>query len=607
MASVLLLLAALAVLATSDRPSHPGETGKLYGAQYWTSIHQYTDVLCALCHTSHSATFMVPVLQYHGYLTSGQDNHAAQTEFVCLDSQPEDRTASARDDYCGCAHEYVMTREQLTHEVEKLSEAGIKISVKMDLLTDENNKLTEKVAKVTADNEMLADQVDRLEEEKGKLAMQVQNLTHQNTGVAGSTFVRWGRTRCPDEATIIYTGYGGGSSFTSTGSGANSLCLSAEPVFDGKSHPTDTGKLYGIEYYISNHLYTDVVCVLCYTSFSATFMVPGTNRSDDPTPLEAAVAQQAQELSALKAENSAMKAELAAMRTELNAKISNVQSSQGSTFVRWGRTVCPPGSDIIHTGYAGGAGYTNSGSGANRVCLTDKPVFDDHTMLSGGHGNLHGAQYWVQGHQRTDVFSDKAVSGTGFKMFYSIHPANQQPERLTSGLFNCSVPYFHTFQLHFSCNLATDCVEGEDEMDCPYKSYVCGPHLIDAGSKCLQYIEVGREITCQNFSAKSFPDLRYLDASGAWAMGFILAVIPLLPMTSGWEFYSQTGICIPLPVTRQTIGGHDYAFRVMVALNLVLFVLIAVGQLLIFCSRFEVYIVQNVDYGIRAETSVRRT
>ncbi|KAK7503736.1 hypothetical protein BaRGS_00004859, partial [Batillaria attramentaria] len=698
-------------------------------------------------------------------------------------------------------------------------------------------------------------------------------------------------------------------------------------------------------------------------------------RSDDPTPLEAAVAQQAQGLSALKAENSAMKAELAAMRTELNAKISNVQSSQGSTFVRWGRTVCPPGSDIIHTGYAGGAGYTNSGSGANRVCLTDKPVFDDHTMLSGGHGNLHGAQYWVQGHQRTDVLcvlchapysatfmvpgtnrcpqgstlqyhghltvgdythsapseyvcldaqpedrpgsqaseecawfdqaiaslfllltllnfgdwgtsgqavtnwtadvilakdegngnasfttskvssnvsssspvngtllserssrsvteaagepqktstiepaaghvtmpfttantddevtkiqpestttfdparrvtttsttaniddvvtefqpenmatfdpadqvtrtpatanfsnvltetepgfyllnvtacnfnypftiipvrpaqngvfeargpvvtshtnpwsflckcqltppdglhlwalvetleidaesipeddqifylsinddqwdrydpdtfkedfvispsayiyfslqsskninsfyfrfsffliessekhklpvtkitnttgyittfafdgkiryanyiyfqnaevtvpagyfllvsfphvdiqespscqldglslalyeswqgssqywqewikcgrenipakiyntslsvdfsSDKAVSGTGFKMFYSIHPANQQPERLTSGLFNCSVPYFHTFQLHFSCNLATDCVEGEDEMDCPYKSYVCGPHLIDAGSKCLQYIEVGREIT----------------------------------------------------------------------------------------------------------------
>ncbi|KAK7503737.1 hypothetical protein BaRGS_00004860, partial [Batillaria attramentaria] len=96
---------------------------------------------------------------------------------------------------------------------------------------------------------------------------------------------------------------------------------------------------------------------------------------------------------------------------------------------------------------------------------------------------------------RVDFSSDKAVSGTGFKMFYSIHPANQQPGRLTSGLFNCSVPYFHTFQLHFSCNLATDCVEGEDEMDCPYRSHVCGPHLIDAGSKCLQYIEVGREIT----------------------------------------------------------------------------------------------------------------
>nr|KAG5711596.1 hypothetical protein BaRGS_016778 [Batillaria attramentaria] len=175
-----------------------------------------------------------------------------------------------------------------------------------------------------------------------------------------------------------------------------------------------------------------------------------------------------------------------------------------------GTNRCPSGSVLQYQGYLS-SGQDNSPAQSEYVCLDGQP--EDRVA------SKEAAEI------ASDFSSDKAVSGTGFKMFYSIHPANQQPGRLTSGLFNCSVPYFHTFQLHFSCNLATDCVEGEDEMDCPYRSHVCG-----------------------------------------------------------WEFYSQTGICIPLPVTRQAFGGQDYAFGVMVALNLVLFVLIAVGQLLIFWS-----------------------
>nr|KAG5710942.1 hypothetical protein BaRGS_013676 [Batillaria attramentaria] len=70
----------------------------------------------------------------------------------------------------------------------------------------------------------------------------------------------------------------------------------------------------------------------------------------------------------------------------------------------------------------------------------------------------------------------------------------------------------------------------------------------------------------------------------AWATGFALAIAPLLPMTSEWEFYSQTGICIPLPVTRKAFGGQSYAFGLMVVLNFVLFILIAIGQILIFLS-----------------------
>ena len=69
-----------------------------------------------------------------------------------------------------------------------------------------------------------------------------------------------------------------------------------------------------------------------------------------------------------------------------------------------------------------------------------------------------------------------------------------------------------------------------------------------------------------------------------WTLGLILAVTPLLPVTSHWQFYRQTGVCIPLPITRADFAGHSFSFGVMIACNLVMFLLIAVGQVLIYWS-----------------------
>nr|KAG5698615.1 hypothetical protein BaRGS_027126 [Batillaria attramentaria] len=69
-----------------------------------------------------------------------------------------------------------------------------------------------------------------------------------------------------------------------------------------------------------------------------------------------------------------------------------------------------------------------------------------------------------------------------------------------------------------------------------------------------------------------------------WAVGLVLAAVPLLPVTSHWEFYSQTGICIPLPITRNDFAGHTYSFSVVIILNFVLFLMIAVGQVFIYWS-----------------------
>ena len=117
-----------------------------------------------------------------------------------------------------------------------------------------------------------------------------------------------------------------------------------------------------------------------------------------------------------------------------------------------------------------------------------------------------------------------------------------------------------------------------------------------AGFLSLLSSEVSASIIClvtvDRFLVVRFPfsRLRFQRCSAQlcclvlWTMGTVLAAVPLLPATSSWHFYSQTGICIPLPVTRQDFPGHDYAFAVMIIFNFILFLLIAVGQLFIYLS-----------------------
>ena len=87
-----------------------------------------------------------------------------------------------------------------------------------------------------------------------------------------------------------------------------------------------------------------------------------------------------------------------------------------------------------------------------------------------------------------------------------------------------------------------------------------------------------------------FTTLRFRKSSAgaacgiAWAVGAVLAAVPLLPVTSSWQFYGQSGICIPLPITRRTFPGQGYSFGVVVVFNFVLFLLIAVGQAAIYWS-----------------------
>jgi hypothetical protein len=69
-----------------------------------------------------------------------------------------------------------------------------------------------------------------------------------------------------------------------------------------------------------------------------------------------------------------------------------------------------------------------------------------------------------------------------------------------------------------------------------------------------------------------------------WCVGLALAAIPLLPVTSHWQFYSQTAICIPLPITNNDFPGQPFSFAVIIVLNFVLFICVSVGQVVIYWS-----------------------
>ena len=62
--------------------------------------------------------------------------------------------------------------------------------------------------------------------------------------------------------------------------------------------------------------------------------------------------------------------------------------SGGSTYVRWGRTVCPtiPGTSLVYSGYAAGGHYYQSGSGANYICLSQTPEYLDFSTADTAQG-----------------------------------------------------------------------------------------------------------------------------------------------------------------------------------------------------------------------------
>ena len=104
----------------------------------------------------------------------------------------------------------------------------------------------------------------------------------------GITYVRWGRTTCPDTpgTELVYAGRAAASYYAHKGGGGNYQCVTEEPEnFAYGPGTTESSYIYGVEYqiFLSNLPSTssslndhDVPCVVCYIATRvALLMIPG--------------------------------------------------------------------------------------------------------------------------------------------------------------------------------------------------------------------------------------------------------------------------------------------------------------------------------------------
>jgi len=107
-------------------------------------------------------------------------------------------------------------------------------------------------------------------------------------------YVRWGRTKCDNDAVPMYTGYTVTEHYNAVGGGRNYLCLADKPQWGSQVGGTKTwaSGLHGVQYwfgpeYTNGHPFSyanynnqdinfrSAPCTLCYTPRIDVTMIPG--------------------------------------------------------------------------------------------------------------------------------------------------------------------------------------------------------------------------------------------------------------------------------------------------------------------------------------------
>ncbi|KXJ27293.1 Short-chain collagen C4 [Exaiptasia diaphana] len=69
------------------------------------------------------------------------------------------------------------------------------------------------------------------------------------------------------------------------------------------------------------------------------------------------------------------------------------RSRGGVEYIRWGKTSCPYGADLVYKGRIGGEHYTHLGGGANYVCVPEVPDYLNYKPGRQNTAFIFGAEY----------------------------------------------------------------------------------------------------------------------------------------------------------------------------------------------------------------------
>jgi hypothetical protein len=88
-------------------------------------------------------------------------------------------------------------------------------------------------------------------------------------------------------------------------------------------------------------------------------------------------------------------------------------------------------------------------------------------------------------------------------------------------------------------------------------------------------------VHCLSWTSRFSRRSAVLTSMAVWCVGIALAGVPLIPFRTPWDFYSRSGLCLPLPCHFSHHGGH-YHFALEAVLPSVLTILVACCQTLLF-------------------------
>ena len=67
-----------------------------------------------------------------------------------------------------------------------------------------------------------------------------------------------------------------------------------------------------------------------------------------------------------------------------------------ASYVRWGRTTCPKGANLVYAGWAAGSRYSDKGGTSDTLCLPKDPQYRSHTANTWT-AHLYGVEYEFSG------------------------------------------------------------------------------------------------------------------------------------------------------------------------------------------------------------------